>query len=96
MWDSSICRQILVQIRNDVSLDPHVFHVKGYAGGGDGIDPGGVIHKISGKGGVGDLFSLEVAGQLIKNGRDDLQMGKLFGTYLIVKIVYDTIWVLST
>ena len=89
----SICRQVLVQIRDNIPLDPHVFHVKGHARSGDRIKTRGMIHKIGGKRCARDILLLEVAGKLVQNGRDDLQMRELFGTYLTSVIVYDIIGV---
>ena len=83
--------QILVEIRKDVPLDPHVLHVEGHPRGGDGVDPRGVIHKVGGEGGVLDLLLGEIAGELVENGGDHFQMGKLLGAYLTSVIVYDII-----
>ena len=83
--------QILVQVGDDVPLHPHVLHVEGHPRGGDGVDPRGVIHKVGGEGGVLDLLLGEIAGELVENGGDHFQMGKLLGAYLTSVIVYDII-----
>ena len=72
--------QILVEIRQHVSLDPHVLHVEGHARGGDGVDARGVIHEVGGEGGVLDLLLREVAGELVENGGHHFQVGQLLGT----------------
>ena len=62
------CRQILVQVCDDVALDADIFHIKGNACGGDGINARGMIHKIGGEGGSRDLLLLEVSGELEEDG----------------------------
>ena len=74
-----LSRQILMQVGDDVSLDPHVLHVEGHAGGGDGIQSRGMIHKVGGEGTVLDLLLREVAGELVQDGSNHFQMGKFFG-----------------
>ena len=71
--------QILMEVGDDVPLDSHVLHVEGYPRGGDGIDPRGVIHEVGGEGGILDLLLRKVAGELVEDGGDHLQMGQLFG-----------------
>lgn len=70
-----------MEIRQDVPLDPHVLHVEGNSRGGDGVDPRGVIRKVGGEGGFLDLLLGEIAGELVENGGDHFQMGKLLGAY---------------
>lgn len=56
-------------------------------GGGEGHsacglrpDAGGVIHKVDVKAGLFDLLDGEVAGELVDDGADHLQMRQLLGT----------------
>lgn len=62
-------------------------------GGGEGHsacglrpDAGGVIHKVDVKAGFFDLLDGEVAGELVDDGADHLQMRQLIGTTLIVMV----------
>ena len=62
-------------------------------GGGEGHsacglrpDAGGVIHKVDVKAGLFDLLDGEVAGELVDDGADHLQMRQLIGTSLIVMV----------
>lgn len=59
-------------------------------GGGEGHsacglrpDAGGVIHKVDVKAGFFDLLDGEVAGELVDDGADHLQMRQLLGTDII-------------
>lgn len=46
-------------------------------------DAGGVIHKVDVKAGFFDLLDGEVAGELVDDGADHLQMRQLLGTDII-------------
>ena len=70
--------QILVEVGDHIPLDPHVLHVKGHARGGHGVETQRVIHEVGGEGGVLDLLLREVAGELVQDGGDHLQMGEFF------------------
>ena len=72
--------QILCKIRDGIALDLHGCGAPGEAGGGGGIDPGGVVHKIGGEGGILDLGILQIPGQLVDNGTDHLQMAQFLST----------------
>ena len=93
MWDCSICRKILVEVGDDVALDAHVFHVHGNTAGGDGINAGGVIHKIGGKGALLNFTLGKVARQLVEDGCHHFKVGELLRAYLTSVIVYDIIGV---
>ena len=86
-----LCRQILVQVCDDVALDADIFHIKGNACGGDGINARGMIHKIGGKGSSLNVLYLEIAGELVNDRRYHFEVCKLLGAYLTFKIVYDII-----
>ena len=83
--------KVFVEVCDDVALDAHVFHVKGDACGGYGVDACGVIHKIGGKGSSRNLLLLEISCELEENGGYHFQMRQLLGAYLTFKIVYDII-----
>ena len=60
--------QILRQIRNRIALDLHTGRAPGESGGGGGIDPGGMIHKIGRKRRIPVLLILHISGQLVNDG----------------------------
>lgn len=72
---------ILCQVRYDIPLHADPGGVPGSPGGGGGIDTRGVVHKVGGKATGTELFLGEIAGQLVYNGADHLQMSQLFRTY---------------
>ena len=76
----SIGGKVLVEVGQNVALDAHVFHIKGHARGGNGIKSRRVIDKIGRKGALLDLLGSEVARQLIENGGNHFEVGKLLGT----------------
>lgn len=59
---------------------------KGHSACGLRPDAGGVIHKVDVKAGFFDLLDGEVAGELVDDGADHLQMRQLIGTTLIVMV----------
>ena len=71
--------QILRQVGDQVALDGHGRRVPRGAGGGGGIHPGGVIHKIRLVSRLFDLLRRHVPGQLVDDGADDLQVSQLLG-----------------
>ena len=68
-----------MQVGDHIPLDAHVLHVKGHPRRGNGIEAGGVVHKVGSEGTACDLFLREVAGQLVENGGDHLKVGEFFG-----------------
>lgn len=78
--------QIFGQICHGVTLDLHGSGTPGEARSGGGVDTGGVIHEIGGKGAVLDLAVLQVPGQLMNNGPDHLQVPQFLGAYKRVKM----------
>ena len=85
----SKCRlrsQILGQVGDGVALDGHAGGCPGEAGGGGGVNPGGVINEVGGKGGVPDLVIGELAGQLMDDGSHHFQMAEFLCTERRVKM----------
>ena len=76
----SICRQILVEVGDDVALDRDIFHIKRHAACRHGIDARGVIHEIGGEGAVGDLLLAQIPCELVDDGGNHLHMRQLLGS----------------
>ena len=76
LYGCPICRQILRQISDQVALAGHTGGAVGEAGGGGGVDAGGVVHKVGGEGGFFNLVHGKVPGQLMDDGADHFQMPK--------------------
>ena len=72
--------QIFGQIGNGVALDGHAGGRPGETGRRCGIDAGGVIQEIRGKCTLLNLFIGQIAGQLVHDTANHLQMAQLFGT----------------
>ena len=85
----SKCRlrsQILGQVGDGVALDRHAGGCPGEAGGGSGVDPGGVVDEVGGEGGVLDLGIGHLAGELMDDGADHLQVAQFLCTCIGVKM----------
>lgn len=72
-------RQVLGQVGDDVAGDLHGGGGPGVAGGELGIYAGGVVHEVGREAGAPDLFLRQIAGQLMDDGPNHLQMAQLFG-----------------
>lgn len=70
---------VLRQVGNGIAAALHAGGAPGRAGGGGGIDGGGVVHKIGGEALGLNLLLREVAGQLVDDGADHLQVAQLLG-----------------
>lgn len=70
--------QILCQIRDHITGDLHGSGAPRRAGGGDRINAGSMIHKVSVKPGGSDLIFTEVSGELMDDGSNHLQVPQLF------------------
>ena len=81
-------RQIFRKIRNGIALDRHGSGVVGPAGGGGGIDAGGVVHKVGVKAGGFDLLLVKIAGQLMHQSSDHLKVSQLLCAYIGTLIDY--------
>ena len=68
LHDRSICGQILGEVGDYVSGTLDGPGGPWEAGGGGGVDPGGVVHEVGGKGGILDLILFQVPGQLVDDG----------------------------
>ena len=77
---------ILGQIADHVALHRHGGGVPGEAGGGSGVDSGGVVYKVGGKAALPYLLIVQVAGQLVDDGADHLQVAQFLSTYIGVKM----------
>ena len=84
----SLRAQILRQVGDGVTLDLHGGGVPGEAGGGGGIDAGGMVHKVGRKSGILDLGVLQISGELMNDGADHLQMAQFFCTTKRGKLEY--------
>ena len=74
------CGHIFAEVTDHVALDADAGGIPREAGGGSGVDAGGVIHKIRGKGRTAaHLLVGEIPGELVDDGADHLQMAQLFG-----------------
>ena len=81
-----LCGQIFAEIRDGIAADLDGCGRPGIAGGGGGINTGGVIHKIRGEAGVFDLAFRKVSGQLMDQSRHHFQMAQFFCTCRRVKM----------
>ena len=69
--------QILHEVCHGIALDLHGGSSPGESGSGGGIDTGGVIHEVGGKGGILNLVILQIPCQLMNNCTDHFQMTQL-------------------
>ena len=72
-----LCPHVLGDVGDGVALGLEIGRGEGHSCGGNGVDPGGVIHEIGIKTGLLDLLHGEVAGKLVHDGADHFQMGQL-------------------
>lgn len=70
-------RQVLGKICDHIPSHLHGGGAPGRAGGGGGVDAGGVVHKIGVKACCADLLVSQVPGQLMDDSADHLQMPQL-------------------
>ena len=81
------CGHIFAEVTDHVALDADAGGIPREAGGGSGVDAGGVIHKIRGKGRTAaDLLVGELPGELVDDGADHLQVAQFLGAYKGVKM----------
>ena len=73
-----LCCQVFRQVGHGVAGDGDSGGVPGTAGGGGGIDTGGVIHEIGRKTGFPNLTVAELPGQLVDDGADHFQVPQFF------------------
>lgn len=72
---------IFRQVCDDIPLDADACGIPGGAGGGCGIYASGMIDKIGGEASVSQLLLGEVAGELVDDGADHLQVSQLLCSY---------------
>lgn len=79
---------VLGQVCYDVALDADAGSAPGRAGGGSGVDAGGVVNEI---GVVTSLFYLlgrHAPRQLVDDGSNHLKMSQFLGAYIVAKIAH--------
>lgn len=72
---------ILGEVADHIPLDADTGGVPGSAGGGGGIDAGGMVHKIGSEAALSQLLLGESPGKLMDDGTDHFQVAQFFGTY---------------
>ena len=77
-----LCGKVFVKVGDDVTLDADILHIEGDAGGGDGVDAGGMVDEIAVKSAGSDLLFAKVSRQLVDDRRHHFEMGELLGTYI--------------
>ena len=82
-----LCRHILIEIRDGIAGGLELAGAEGKAAGRLGPDPRGVVNIVGGEALFLQLFCRQVAGQLVDDGGDDLQVGQFFGTYIVLRNV---------
>lgn len=75
----SLRGKIFRKICKGIAFHLHGCGTPGETGGGGGVDTGGVIHEIGGKGRILDLGILQIPGKLMDDGPHDLQVAQLLG-----------------
>ena len=78
MGGCAICSKILCKVGDGITLDLHACGGVGEPGCRSGVDPGGMIHEVGGKGRVTVLLIFHIPCQLMDNGTDHLKMAKFF------------------
>ena len=86
MRHCTICCHVLCQVADDVALYADSGGIPGGAGRGGGVDAGGVVYKVGGKAALPHLLIVQVAGQLVDDGADHLQVAQFLSTYIGVKM----------
>ena len=71
--------KILCQIRDHIPGRLEKACGKGLPGSGNGVDPGGMIHKVGIKPGALDLLRGQIPGQLIHDRGDHFNVTEFFG-----------------
>ena len=72
--------KVFTQIRNRITGYLDAGCGPGISGGSGRLDTGSMIHKIRSKGRVFDLLFIQIAGQLMDQGTNHLQVPQFFGT----------------
>lgn len=73
--------KVFRQITDHITLDCHGCGIIGPTGGSGGVDSCRVIHEVGIKACGFDLIFAQIAGQLMDNGADHLQVPEFFCTY---------------
>ena len=74
--------EILGEIGNQIAFHGHGCGAIGEAGGRRGINAGGAIDEVGVKPGGFDLFAVQIAGQLMHDSTDHLQVSQFLCTFL--------------
>ena len=77
LHNRTISSQVLRQIGDHIAGDGDRTSREGEAGGGGGIDTGGVIHEIGVEPGGLDVLLRQVAGELMDDGAHHFKMPQL-------------------
>lgn len=79
--------KVLGEVGNYVAGGLHAPRAPGKAGGGGGVDAGGMVHEVGGEGGVvAHLLVAQVPGELMDQGSHHLHVAQLLGAYKGVKM----------
>lgn len=79
----TICRKVLMKIRQNVSLDTNVLHIERCAGSGDRVYTCRMVYKVGSKYALFYLLFAEVSGKLINYRTYHFDVCKLFCTRMI-------------
>lgn len=81
--------QVLGQVGDGIAGGLYTGGRPGEAGGGCGVDAGGVVHEVGGKRGVIPYLLVgEVPGQLVDDSRHHLHVSQLLGAYRGVEMYH--------
>lgn len=78
-----LCGQVLGQVRDGVAGDGDAVRTPGGAGGGGGVDRGGVIDEVGGEATLLDVTFCEVPRQLVNDGSHHLQVAQFLGAWIV-------------
>ena len=81
----TISRHVLSEIADHVPLYADGCGGPGKSGRGSGINAGGVVDKVGGKCTILNLLVRQLAGQLMNDGSDHLQVAQFLCTHIGVK-----------
>lgn len=84
--------EVLGQVGDHIALDRHRRRAPGEAGGGRWVYAGGTVHKVGVKAGGFDLLLGEIAGELMDNGADHLQVAQLLRADVGQKSLQLRVW----
>lgn len=83
LHDRTICCQILGQVSDGVAGDGNAIRAPWGAGGGGGVDRGGMIDEVGRKTALLDVGLRQVPSQLVDDGSHHFQMAQFLGTWIV-------------